>query len=60
MYTFSEKSLSYQNQLKQFMNDYIYPNEEFYSQQLTNAQNRFSPLPLVDELKAKAQELLAT
>ena len=56
MYTFSEKSLSYQTQLKKFMNDYIYPNEEFYSQQLTNAQNRFSPLPLVDQLKAKAQE----
>ncbi len=56
MYTFSEKSLSYQNQLKKFMNDYIYPNEEFYSQQLTNAKNRFSPLPLVDELKVKAQE----
>ena len=56
MYTFSEKSLSYQNQLKKFMDDYIYPNEEFYSQQLAKAQNRFSPLPLVDELKAKAQE----
>jgi len=56
MYTFSEKSLSYQNQLKKFMDDYIYPNEEFYSQQLATAQNRFSTLPLVDELKAKAQE----
>ena len=56
MYTFSEKSLSYQNQLKKFMDDYIYPNEEFYSQQLAKAQNRFSTLPLVDELKAKAQE----
>ena len=56
MYTFSEKSLSYQNQLKKFMDDYIYPNEEFYFQQLTNSQNRFAPLPLVDELKAKAQE----
>ena len=53
MYTFSEKSLSYQNQLKKFMDDYIYPNEEFYSQQLAKAQNRFSTLPLVDELKAK-------
>ena len=56
MYTFSEKSLSYQNQLKKFMDDYIYPNEEFYSQQLAKAQNRFSTLPPVDELKAKAQE----
>ena len=56
MYTFSEKSLSYQNKLKKFMDDYIYPNEEFYSQQLAKAQNRFSTLPLVDELKAKAQE----
>ena len=56
MYAFSEKSLSYQNQLEKFMDDHIYPNEEVYFQQLANAQNRFAPLPLVDELKVKAQE----
>lgn len=41
--------------LEQFMNEYIYPNEEEYAQQLHHAENRFAPLPLMDELKEKAK-----
>ena len=37
------------------MDEHIYPNEENYAQQLKAAENRFAPLPLMDELKLKAR-----
>jgi acyl-CoA dehydrogenase len=37
------------------MDEHIYPNEETYAQQLKAAENRFAPLPLMDELKLKAR-----
>ena len=45
------------NQLQSFMDDYIYPNEERYQEQLNSLENRFSTVPLMEELKAKAREL---
>ena len=56
MYQFSEKSTRLQQTLLSFMDEYIYPNEATYASQLHTAQNRFAPLPLMDELKQKAQE----
>ena len=56
MFEFSEKSKHYQIQLKSFMDQHIYPNEHAYEQQLACAENRFAPLPLMDELKARARE----
>ena len=38
------------------MDENIYPNEEAYAHQLKTAENRFAPLPLMDELKLKAKE----
>ena len=38
------------------MDEHIYPNEEAYAHQLKTAENRFAPLPLMDELKLKAKE----
>ncbi len=55
MYQFSEKSRQYQAQLKSFMDEYIYPNEHAYEQQLAASASRFAPLPLMDELKTKAR-----
>ncbi len=55
MYEFSSKSLALQAKLSDFMDEHIYPNEEAYARQLHAAQNRFSPLPLMDELKTKAR-----
>ena len=37
------------------MDEHIYPNEEAYAYQLNAAENRFAPLPLMDELKLKAK-----
>ncbi len=36
------------------MDENIYPNEEFYAQQIEMAEDRFAPVPLMDELKEKA------
>lgn len=38
------------------MDEHIYPNEQAYAHQLKTAENRFAPLPLMDELKLKAKE----
>ena len=39
------------------MDAHIYPNEELYAEQLGSLENRFSTVPLMEELKTKAREL---
>lgn len=46
-----------QDQLQAFMDEYIYPAEETYQEQLNNLPDRFSTVPLMEELKAKARAL---
>lgn len=55
MHTFSDTSLQLQAKLSAFMDAHIYPNETAYAEQLHRAENRFAPLPLMDELKLKAK-----
>ncbi|MEH6570855.1 MAG: acyl-CoA dehydrogenase family protein [Halioglobus sp.] len=55
MFEHSDKSQQLQARLGEFMNEHIYPNETAYNQQLHGAENRFAPLPLMDELKDKAR-----
>lgn len=55
MFQHSEKSQRLLAELKQFMADNIYPNEHKYAEQLNAKQNRFTPVPLMQELKAKAK-----
>lgn len=55
MFIHSEKSQRLLTELNVFMDKHIYPNEKVYSDQLHNAQNRFAPLPLMNELKEKAK-----
>jgi acyl-CoA dehydrogenase len=56
MYEHSKKSQALAARLQVFMDEHIYPNEEAYAHQLKDAENRFAPLPLMDELKLKAKE----
>ena len=42
-------------QLLAFMDEHIYPNEENYHAQLNAMENRFSTVPLMEELKEKAR-----
>ncbi len=55
MLTTSEKSADLAVRVERFMDEYIYPNEERYAAELENSPRRFSPLPIMDELKAKAR-----
>ncbi|MFK7830679.1 MAG: acyl-CoA dehydrogenase family protein [Congregibacter sp.] len=55
MSEFSEQSVAYQEQLSAFMDAHIHPNEAPYREQLASAENRFSYLPIMHELKEKAR-----
>jgi acyl-CoA dehydrogenase len=56
MYLQSKKSAGYLEQLEDFMEAYVFPNEPVYQDFLDNAENRFAAVPLVDELKKKARK----
>lgn len=42
--------------LSGFMDEHIYPNEALYHEQLNGLANRFSTVPLMEELKTKAKD----
>ncbi|MEE4282935.1 MAG: acyl-CoA dehydrogenase family protein [Pseudomonadales bacterium] len=44
-----------QERLTQFMDEHIYPNEDLYHKQLNAMPDRFSTVPLMEELKTKAK-----
>ncbi len=44
-----------QERLTQFMDKHIYPNEDLYHKQLNAMADRFSTVPLMEELKTKAK-----
>jgi acyl-CoA dehydrogenase len=54
-FEFSEKSRQLQSRLSDFMDEFIYPNEQAYAAQLDAAASRFAPMPLMDELKTNAK-----
>ena len=54
MHTVTPKSQTLLTALQAFMERHIYPREEEYKQALASAEDRFAPLPLMDELKARA------
>jgi len=53
---FSDVSLAYQDRLRAFMDEYIYPNEATYREQLEAAGHRFAYLPIMDELKTRSRD----
>ncbi|QFU75381.1 acyl-CoA dehydrogenase [Halioglobus maricola] len=55
MIEFSEKSQQLQQQLLNFMDEHIYPNEKAYAEYMHTTANRWAPVPLMDELKEKAK-----
>ena len=55
MFDFSEKSQDLQARLGSFMEQHIYPNEQAYAEQLHSGDSRYAAIPLMDELKQKAQ-----
>ncbi len=57
-FQYSQRTQDLQARLIQFMEDHIYPSEKIFDEQLaaqTAAGNRWSPIPVIEELKQKAQ-----
>ena len=55
-FEFSEKVKELQHQVTEFMEQYIYPNESVYEQQLNEGASRWEIPPIIEELKIKAKE----
>jgi acyl-CoA dehydrogenase len=51
-----EQAEQLKDRLQAFMDEHIYPNEVRYHQELAGLPDRFSTVPLMEELKAKARE----
>ncbi len=54
-FDYSPKSIEFQRRLEVFMQGHVWPNELVHAVQLRDAQDRFGPLPLIEELKNKAR-----
>jgi acyl-CoA dehydrogenase len=58
-FSYSPRTQELQAKVRQFMEEHIYPNEQRYWDELkanTEAGKRWTPLPLIEELKPKARE----
>ncbi|MDX8288173.1 acyl-CoA dehydrogenase [Metabacillus indicus] len=56
-FSYSEKVVELQKQVISFMEEFVYPNEKKYEEQLNDQETRWSAIPpIMEELKAKAKE----
>ena len=55
MFEMSEQAEKLREQLLVFMDEHIYPNEARHEEETANADNRWAPAPVLEELKAKAK-----
>ena len=55
MIVYSNKSAQLAKRMQSFMEQQIYPAQAVHAEQLARAENRFAPLPLIEELKQKAR-----
>lgn len=53
-FDYSTKTRDLQNKLQMFMDDYIYPNEQAFQDEI-DAGDRWQPLQLIEDLKEKAK-----
>lgn len=53
-FNYSARSLELQNQLRDFMDEHIYPNEAKHAQEIATG-DRWEPVELIERLKAKAR-----
>ncbi len=56
MFELSDKAKKLQQQLIEFMDQYVYPNEHVFHEQIENAVNRWAPTAIMEELKVKAKD----
>jgi acyl-CoA dehydrogenase len=55
-FDFSPKVQDLRQRLLEFMDEFIYPHERSYQEQLRNAPTRWNVPPIIEELKQKARE----
>ena len=55
-FEYSKKTKMYMEQLVDFMNKHIYPNESVFREQLDSQADRWQVPPIMEDLKAKARE----
>lgn len=55
-FEYSAKTKRYMEPLAGFMNEYVYPNEKVYADQINSQPSRWQLPPIMEELKAKARE----
>ena len=54
-FEFSERTKELQLRVQAFMDENVYPNEATYAEQLAGGNTRWEPIPILEELKAKAK-----
>jgi acyl-CoA dehydrogenase len=55
-FEFPDKVKRLQKEVAEYMEEYIYPNEKVYEQQISEGSTRWSIPPIIEELKGKAKE----
>ena len=55
-FEYSKRTKMYMEQLTDFMNEHVYPNEQTFLDQLDRVATRWQLPPIMEELKAKASE----
>lgn len=56
-FSYSDRVIQLQKEVSDFMEEYIYPNEAIFKEQLDSQENRWNEVPLViEELKEKAKQ----
>ncbi len=56
-FSYSEKVVELQERVNAFMEEYVYPNEKVYEEQLNQQETRWSAVPpIMEELKQKAKD----
>ena len=55
-FEFNDRTKELVGRVQDFMDRYVYPNEEVYYEQLEEGDNRWKVIPILEELKEKARE----
>jgi acyl-CoA dehydrogenase len=54
-FEYSERTKKLKSEIEAFMEAYVFPNESTYYEQLDEGDTRWKPLPILEDLKAKAK-----
>ena len=54
-FEYSERTKKLKAEIEEFMDAHVFPNEATYYQQLEEGDTRWKPVPILEELKAKAK-----